>query len=370
MHTSVAPALSLAVLSLISGAALVNQPTSAAYAPPAKTEQLVAANAPAVVPIARRVDMKVAQLVAMPDAARAHTAIIEVDRARVEALANSGGGILSDFPLGNTQTVSLALTPVQPFESDAIIEAMKRDENGHMVAQRLTPNGAFLAGTVLGAEDSHAFLAVSDAGTFGYVELDNHTFIISSGTYGKRQPTVSYDLTALPAGLIETPPWICETAEPAVPPTSGAEGGIAGTTPCRQVRIAYGLGETIRSRRSVEAIGSQHFNSAITRAPVAAPQASRIDCIHNALVDDKATTFTCQSSLREDQSAFGGALCARNFERAVCSAQIALRHDGHRRRERGEDHQEHHGQDACDTTTHACACRKVVTQRCLEWLHE
>ena len=239
MHTSVAPALSLAVLSLSSSAALVNQPASAAYAPPAKTEQLVAAKAPAVAPIARRVDMKVAQLVAMPDAARAHTAIIEVDRARVEALANSGGGILSDFPLGNTQTVSLALTPVQPFESDAIIEAMKRDENGHMVAQRLTPNGAFLAGTVLGAEDSHAFLAVSDAGTFGYVELDNHTFIISSGTYGKRQPTVSYDLTALPDGLIETPPWICETAEPAVPPTSGAEGGIAGTTPCRQVRIAY-----------------------------------------------------------------------------------------------------------------------------------
>lgn len=174
----------------------------------------------------------------LPEVVRPHVAAIEVDRTALEHFARAGGGVLR-MPLGPTTQVELELSPSDAVAADARVEAVARAKNGTLITTPVVARGAFLAGKVAGDPQSHAFLAVSDAGTFGYVETDAHTYIISSGPYGRGLPTVSYDLTALPPGIVDPPAWTCATPAPVVAPEPPGEGGIAGVPPCRQVRVAF-----------------------------------------------------------------------------------------------------------------------------------
>ncbi|MEY4119112.1 MAG: hypothetical protein RLZZ116_2440 [Planctomycetota bacterium] len=174
----------------------------------------------------------------MPAAARAVTAAISVDREAIERFAQGGGGVLH-MPLGSARQAELELQPCGAFHEGARVEAMSRAKGGALVATEVPVRGAFLSGRVAGETDSHAFLAVSDAGTFGYVESQGHTYIISSGPYGRGLPTVSYDLTAMPPGFVDPPAWTCATPAPEAAPEQPGDGGIAGVPPCRQVRIAF-----------------------------------------------------------------------------------------------------------------------------------
>ena len=180
-----------------------------------------------------------AEVKSIPRAVRPWTSIIEVDRAGLEKFANAGGGLLADFPLGRSLDATLSLVPIDPFDDGAVLDIARR---GPVPFERrpLRATGAFLRGSVAGVADSQAFLAVTDAGTFGFVQWNGHTYIISSGPKSRRLPTVSFDFTALPAGFIETPAWICSTVDGDVPKGGNAfaEGGVAGV-PCRQVRVAF-----------------------------------------------------------------------------------------------------------------------------------
>ena len=174
----------------------------------------------------------------LPAAARPYTAAIAVDRAQLEAFAQQGGGLL-ELPLANTRVAVLDLHPCNSVAEDARIEAVSRAKDGTLQSSPVAVRGAFLSGTIVGEPDTHAFLAVSDAGNFGYVETPTHTYIITSGRFGSGMPTVSYDLTSMPPGLVETPAWTCATEAPKEPPVAPqGDGGIAGTPPCRQVRLA------------------------------------------------------------------------------------------------------------------------------------
>lgn len=176
----------------------------------------------------------------IPPAARPHTALVAVDRAAIERLASEGGGLLA-MPLGNTRVAQLDLRPIDGMASDARIEVVSADARGRVRTQPVEMRGAFLAGRVAGEPGTYAFLAVSDAGTFGYVETESNTYIISSGPSGAGLPTVSYDLTSMPAGVIETPAWTCSTPAPEESPRwdGPGDGGVAGVQPCRQVRVAF-----------------------------------------------------------------------------------------------------------------------------------
>jgi hypothetical protein len=179
--------------------------------------------------------------VKIPAIARPHTRIIELDRAALERIAQQGGGRL-DMPLGNTRVATLELRPSESFTSEARIDLVDVDERGTERVRAGEARGVFLAGSIEGEPGTHAFLAMSAAGTFGYVETPNNTYIISSGPFGAGLPTVSYDLTSLPPGVIETPAWTCgreDVPTEAASGAGGAEGGLAGVQPCRQVRIAF-----------------------------------------------------------------------------------------------------------------------------------
>ena len=187
----------------------------------------------------------------IPRGARPYTSVIEIDHAALRRFSSQGGGVLEGMPLGREATASLVLEPIEPFGDDAILERPAPAADGSGVRrvrwERLHAEGVFLRGSVVGAPDSHAFLAVSDAGTFGFVEWDDRIYIISSGPRWRGLPTASYDLTSMPRGLIEVPAWTCgRDAAPIGDGVPRGDGGVAGAASdgvaggtCRQVRVAF-----------------------------------------------------------------------------------------------------------------------------------
>ena len=182
----------------------------------------------------------------IPKLARHATSVIEVDRSALHRLAAAGGGTFFDVPLGPALDVDLELATIDPFEADAEVEISSRDVDAATPLKRRLASdvdrGAHFVGVVRGHSNSHVFLSASAAGTYGYVEFDGRTFIISSGPFGSRTGIASYELTALPPefveSLLEPQALNCATAEPSEP-ILASEGGLAGTPPCRQIRIAW-----------------------------------------------------------------------------------------------------------------------------------
>ena len=187
---------------------------------------------------------RLADVRAIPRAARGCTALIHCDRGGLERFAATGGGLLTDFPLGPHASATLALTPMEPFSADATLAL------GSGAAMPLRAQGAFLQGQVAGDPASSVFLSVSDAGTFGFVATAERQYVISSGPRSLGLPTACVDLTAMPPGLMDPPAWSCGSGELArlvggaageatdADGSDSGEGGVAGAT-CRQIRIAY-----------------------------------------------------------------------------------------------------------------------------------
>ena len=178
----------------------------------------------------------------VPRAARTAAAVVEFDHARFEDFARRGGGLLRDFPLSPSARATLTLVPIQPFSEDAVLERVV-ERNGRQVRQAapLSVSGVFLVGSVAGEHDSRAFLAISAAGEFGMIERAGRRFIISSGPFRRGLPTVAFDVSELPDGLIDLGDWRCEALmRPAADGAreEGGEGGIAAAA-CRQIRIAF-----------------------------------------------------------------------------------------------------------------------------------
>lgn len=173
----------------------------------------------------------------LPEDARPHASVVVIDRARLREFALRGGGVLAGFPLGAKRLVDLELRPIDPFASDAEVSVV--GTNG-VVRPEPADAGVHFVGSVAGDPDSFALLSVSDAGEFGYVEVGRRSYVVSSGPAGFALPTASYDLTSIPEHLVRTDAWECATTGPEkVAQSDAAEGGVAGSPPCRQVRIAF-----------------------------------------------------------------------------------------------------------------------------------
>ncbi len=175
----------------------------------------------------------------VPKWLRESTVAVALDTERLAALARAGGGMLTEFPCGPWTELDLRLTTLAALADDASIEVCDFHGQRHSEMQG---GAVVLAGEVVGAPGSTAFLATSDAGTFGFVEVDDRLFIISSGPANSGFPVVSYDLRALPEGTMEPPAWVCETIDPVSDASASfmqsGEGGVAGAA-CRQVRVAF-----------------------------------------------------------------------------------------------------------------------------------
>lgn len=189
--------------------------------------------------LVRRLAVDDPRALRIPRAARAATAAVVIDRVRLERLARAGGGLLERVPLGPSAEVDLSLAPIEPFSGDAVLDVVRK-RNGRFVTTRSAAHaeGVFLAGSVVGEPDSRAYLAVSPAGEFGFVERAGRRTVFSSGPYGRGLPTVSFEVSELPEGLMNLGEWRCNAIE--APDSSSdhpSDGGIAAAT-CRQIRLA------------------------------------------------------------------------------------------------------------------------------------
>lgn len=227
---------------------------------------------PIASPVGERIAVRVADRGPIPLGAEPFTSILDVDAARLEAFALNGGGIVIGFPFGPHLDADLELVPVEPFEEDATIDIVRRASKGRplveaVFARDLLVGSAFLAGSVVGQPGSHVFLASSAAGVFGYAQLDDQLFIVSSGPAGSGQPIASYDFTNLPEGLIELPEWACQTIAPdGVVGGALADGGVAGDASCRQIRIAYESDYEFATRFALDADAATGYVATLSSA--------------------------------------------------------------------------------------------------------
>lgn len=159
---------------------------------------------------------------------------VSIDRVALERLAAQGGGVLAAVPVSPTRTLDLVVAPIAPFPADAVLELDGR-------LQPLRARGAFLQGTVANEPDSRAFIASSEAGDFGFVEVAGRIFALSSGPRGSGAATVWFDAAELAPGLLGVADWRCATeaiAQGFTAQTAGGEGGTAAAE-CRQLALAF-----------------------------------------------------------------------------------------------------------------------------------
>ena len=211
-------------------------PSAESSAPPRAPAPALVRDARALRPIAadRRIPAGFIGLVAP----------IAVDRAALERFAASGGGVLERVPLAPGVELDLVLAPFDPF-AGARVEVL-----GPAGVEVVSPTGVHFTGTVRGAADSTVHLSATPAGVFGLVEIDGRRHVVTSGPFGAGLPTIAYEMGSLPEGTFAPAAWSCSSPElPEVPlapaagkPTSDPtppEGGVAGGSTCRQVRIAW-----------------------------------------------------------------------------------------------------------------------------------
>ncbi len=125
----------------------------------------------------------------------------------------------------------------------------------------------------------------------------------------------------------------------------------------RQMGIPHGVREAGRIGVGDVAVGGDDDDLAIGRGvegPV--PDVGGVVRVDLALPDHESLGFALQDPGAVDEAGLGGAGRATHPEGDVGGPDVAGRHHGHRRGERAEDHQEHHGQHARDPAP-SKACR-------------
>ncbi|MBL9140894.1 MAG: hypothetical protein JNK53_03420, partial [Phycisphaerae bacterium] len=149
----------------------------------------------------------------------------------------------ANLPLGPSRTVNVVLSRIDPFTDDAVIVEVVDGPDGKPIERALArPQADFFAGIVEGEADSRVLIARTELGVSGYVHDSQGTYVLSNGPAGANLPLLSYSLTDLPEGTIEWSQWGCGDLPGGEVfmngNGAGHEGGAAGVTPCRQVRIA------------------------------------------------------------------------------------------------------------------------------------
>ena len=144
------------------------------------------------------------------------------------------------FPLGPSRTADLNLVRANPLR-DAQVVVARMGNDGNVVERTLEGCTADIwVGHVDGEPGSLAMLSRSPHFTYAYIEGSFGTAIVSSGPAGSGLPLVAFTMQDLDDDAMAWAEHACQLLIPPAAKDGGAahEGGIAGTEPCRQARIA------------------------------------------------------------------------------------------------------------------------------------
>jgi metallopeptidase family M12-like protein len=132
---------------------------------------------------------------------------LTLDRSGYEALKVFESVTLSDFALSAGLAVDLDLEQREVYAPGARLTVMT--DEGEIEVDR--PEVTLFGGYVAGDADSIVFLSLSPYGVEGFIETMGQTWIVSSGPFDQDLPIGIYNLTTLPAGVINWAAWECST---------------------------------------------------------------------------------------------------------------------------------------------------------------
>lgn len=156
-----------------------------------------------------------------------------------EALLQAGQAIVQGLPLSQDLSIDVVMTLIDPFAEDAVIVGV--DDQGEKALPR--PTVACFSGSAIGHDGSSIFLSVSPWWIYGYAEVDDHFYIISTGPAVDPRTPVVYDpgqiseddlKIVIPACETDTAGAIADTAMNARHGGSDTRSG-----PCRIAKIAF-----------------------------------------------------------------------------------------------------------------------------------
>jgi hypothetical protein len=144
---------------------------------------------------------------------------LEIDGDQLRAIRETGEVIIAAFPLTKDLSVDLRVERIEPLQSDTRLVAVDKFGRERPIARG---EAHFLGGTVIGEPGSSVFIAATEAGVFGWVELGESRFIVSSGPYTDQHAPAVFDTASASFAGIAWVPFSCNA-----PLLTGYEGGAA-----------------------------------------------------------------------------------------------------------------------------------------------
>lgn len=184
------------------------------------------------------------------------TVALQLDQDLYAGLKGVGRAQLGGFLLDAHRTVDLSVERFDVPAPDARLILAEWTGAAAREVEMAPPDVILLRGQVVGQPGSTVFLSLSPHGSHGYIRLDDdahgaqQTYIISTPAEVAMAggPTVIYNLSTLPAGVIEWQQFTCDArqiagrewreADHSALHSGNGAGDGPDTLPCRRVRIA------------------------------------------------------------------------------------------------------------------------------------
>lgn len=157
------------------------------------------------------------------------------DLETLRALPAEGDILVAGFPLPEKLAADLLLHRINPRKPGALSVVV--DQFGRELPMP-QPETHFFGGSVAGIDGSGAFIGISPAGVFGWIETPESRYMITSGPFANPHAPAVFDMASEAFSAIELEPFQCEYL--AVPGSSegGVSGGESFLPNCRQIDLA------------------------------------------------------------------------------------------------------------------------------------
>lgn len=134
-----------------------------------------------------------------------------VDLEALRAMPAAGNMLIAAFPLTDKLSADLLVHRIVPRAEAATFVVVDKFGREIPIAQ---PETHFFGGSIVGVEGSSAFISVTDAGVFGWVQTEESRFIITTGPYTEQHAPAVFDMLSEQFQAIEFEPFMCEALMP------------------------------------------------------------------------------------------------------------------------------------------------------------
>ena len=164
---------------------------------------------------------------------------IAIDLPSLRAIPTQGDALIAGFPLSPEMSADLIVHRIVPVTSKAQFVVVGK---GGRESEVVPGEMHFFGGSIVGVPGSSAFLSVTDAGVFGWVQSEEARFIVSSGPMTAPHTPAVFDMASEAFSQIAWTPFMCgylPSPEAGEHPHHDASANQSSMLPnCRAVDIA------------------------------------------------------------------------------------------------------------------------------------